>query len=98
EGVSAYTPGAGGARPAIVEPSGVDERDAGAHELSSTPLAIRGFRSGELALVVHSQDLRSRLRDNSHNCTAVADGGTDTVGQIILSLRIVGLEGAEPRA
>ncbi len=59
---------------------------------------MRRLDLSELELVVHPQDLRGRLRDNGLDRTSVAHGGADAVGQIVLPLRVVGLERPEPAA
>ena len=85
-------------RAAHVEARRIDHGDAGAHQFRRAARAMRRFGLGELELVVHPENLRGRACDDGLDRTAVAHGGHDAVGQIILPLRVVGLERAEPAA
>ena len=82
---------------ADVEPRRIDYGNARAHQVGSAVTAIVLSRR-QRQLVRQPENFCGRCSDDGLDHAPIADGGPDAVGQIILPLRIVGPERAEPAA
>ena len=81
---------------AHVDACRVAQRDAFGQQALGVLALMDAFEFGQLRLVVHAQRFRHARRLRAHHRNAVAYGGGDHVGQVVLALGVVVRQLVEP--